>query len=45
MQRIQMQKIEELTLHLIEMDERMSTMQSQITDLENENKTLKAELK
>ncbi len=38
MQRIQMQKIEELTLHLIEMDKRM-------TDLEAENKALKEQLK
>lgn len=45
MQRIQMEKIEELTLHLIEMDERMSSMQNQLTDLKKENQTLKTQLK
>jgi hypothetical protein len=41
MQRIQMQKIEELTLHLIEMDERLTKMQNRVNALEKENKELK----
>ncbi len=45
MQRIQMQKIEELTLHLIQMDERMTTMQNQVDKLQAENKALKAQIK
>ena len=43
MQRIQMQKIEELTLHLIEMDERMTSMQNQLEILEKENKMLRTD--
>jgi len=42
MQRIQMQKIEELTLHLIQLDERLQTSETRIKALENENKMLKA---
>lgn len=44
-QRIQMQKIEELTLHLIEMDERMAAMQNQMGNLQTENNALKAQIK
>lgn len=43
MQRIQMQKIEELTLHLIQLDERLSTSEQRIKTLEAENRALKAE--
>lgn len=42
MQQIQMQKIEELTLHLIQMDERITEMEQKMTELEKENKVLKA---
>jgi len=45
MQRIQMQKIEELTLHLIQMDERMTEMEQKMSALEKENETLKAQIK
>lgn len=45
MQRIQMQKIEELTLHLIQMDEKMTEMQNDMEALKQENKTLKSQLK
>lgn len=45
MQRIQMQKIEELTLHLIQMDEKMTEMQKDMEVLKSENETLKAQLK
>ena len=41
MQTIQMQKIEELTLYLIEMDEKMSAMEKRMNDLEKENAELK----
>lgn len=42
MQRIQMQKIEELTLHLIQLDARLSNSEQRINDLEKENAALKA---
>lgn len=43
MQRLQMQKIEELTLHLIQMDEQINSMQNKIDKLEAENKDLKTQ--
>lgn len=43
MQRIQMQKIEELTLHLIQLDERLSASEQRIKELEAENQKLKTE--
>lgn len=42
MQKIQMQKIEELTLHLIDLDERLTATEAQIKALEKENRKLKA---
>lgn len=41
MQTLQMQKIEELTLYMIEMDKKMDAMQTEIDDLKAENKRLK----
>ena len=41
MQKIQMEKIEELYLHLIEMDEKMSVMETRMNELERENSELK----
>jgi len=41
MQKIQMEKIEELYLHLIEMDEKMSVMETRMNELEKENLELK----
>ncbi|MBL7897445.1 MAG: hypothetical protein JNJ99_02835 [Crocinitomicaceae bacterium] len=41
MQKIQMQKIEELTLYLIEMEQKMKGMENRIIDLENENSELR----
>jgi len=41
MQKIQMQKIEELTLYLIEMDEKMTSMEKRMNELEKENLELK----
>jgi hypothetical protein len=41
MQTLQMQKIEELTLYMIEMDQKMEAMQAEINDLKKENETLK----
>jgi len=41
MQTLQMLKIEELTLYLIEMDQKMELMQTEINDLKEENKNLK----
>ncbi len=43
MQRIQMQKIEELTLHLIQLDERLSASEKRIKELEAEHQKLKTE--
>jgi len=42
MQKIQMQKIEELTLHLISMSEQMEEMQNRLNELEAENNALKS---
>jgi hypothetical protein len=41
MQTLQMQKIEELTLYMIEMDKKMEAMQAEITNLKKENDQLK----
>ena len=41
MQTLQMQKIEELTLYMIEMDKKMDEMQAEIDGLKQENATLK----
>ncbi|MBK7130322.1 MAG: hypothetical protein IPH66_13310 [Crocinitomicaceae bacterium] len=41
MQKIQMQKIEEMTLYLIEMEKNMAKMETRITELEKENASLK----
>lgn len=41
MQTLQMQKIEELTLYMIAMDEKMATMQNEINVLKEENTELK----
>ena len=41
MQQLQMEKIEELTLYMIQMDEKMNQMQTKIDALEKENATLK----
>jgi hypothetical protein len=41
MQTLQMQKIEELTLYMIEMDKKMDAMQSEIDNLKKENNQLK----
>ena len=41
MQTIQMQKIEELTLYLIEMDEKINAMEKRMDELEKENQKLK----
>jgi len=41
MQTMQMQKIEELTLYLIEMDEKMRIMEKRMNELETENSNLK----
>ncbi len=41
MQQLQMQKIEELTLHLIEMNKTIENLQTSVTDLQKENAALK----
>jgi hypothetical protein len=42
MQQLQMEKIEELTLYMIQMDEKMNQMEGKITALEKENASLKS---
>ena len=45
MQKIHMQKIEELTLYMIEMDEKMTAMEKRMNELEKENNNLKKGIK